>query len=100
MTFGVAECVESVVEEPDPKLLKKYAVGVHDTISNPAHYTAGRAIEPLDVIEDWGLTFHEACILKYLSRAGRKPGSSKLEDLRKARFYLERLIFNEEKLCR
>ena len=45
--------------------------------------------QPIDVIESWGLDFHEAQVLKYLARYKRKGGS---EDLRKARWYLERLI--------
>lgn len=60
-----------------------------DSIHRPAHYTFS-AIEPIAVIEAWGLGFHLGCVLKYLCRAGRK--GSKLEDLRKARWYLDREI--------
>jgi hypothetical protein len=45
--------------------------------------------EPIDVIESWGLNFHEAQVLKYLSRWRRKGGRESLE---KARWYLDRLI--------
>jgi hypothetical protein len=60
-----------------------------DPIVRPAHYTFS-AIEPIDVIETWQLGFHLGNVLKYLARAGRK--GSKLEDLRKARWYLDREI--------
>jgi len=60
-----------------------------DIIENPKHYTADRSIEPLDVIEDWGLNFNEGNVLKYLARWRRKNG---IEDLKKAKFYLDRLI--------
>jgi len=60
-----------------------------DNIARPAHYTEGRMIEPLTIIEDWNLTYHEGNILKYLSRWSRKGG---VEDLRKAEYFLQRLI--------
>jgi hypothetical protein len=60
----------------------------HDAVSAPAHYVSGRSIEPLDVIEDWGLPHHLACALKYIARCQRK--GSPQEDVRKAIFYLER----------
>jgi len=56
----------------------------------PTHYTFGK-FEVIDVIEDWGLGFHLANVVKYVARAGRKSDSP-LQDLKKARFYLDRLI--------
>lgn len=56
-------------------------------ISNPPHYTAGRVHEPIDVISDWGLDFCLGNVVKYISRAGRKDDI--LQDLKKARFYLD-----------
>jgi hypothetical protein len=65
-----------------------------DNVTHPAHYTQGK-VECIDAIEAavTGLTGMEAvctaqCI-KYLWRWKRKNG---LEDLRKARWYLDRLI--------
>ena len=55
-------------------------------ISNPAHYLAGRSIQPIDVIEGWALCHHLACVVKYVARAGRK--NPILEDLKKAEWYL------------
>ena len=62
----------------------------HDSINNPSHYAEGRQFEPIDVIEDWELNFRLANTVKYISRAGRKQDI--LEDLRKARWYLDREI--------
>ena len=59
----------------------------NDIINNPSHYTAGRKHQPIDVINDWGLNFNLGNVVKYVSRAGRK--GSRIEDLKKARFYLE-----------
>lgn len=63
----------------------------YDPVDRPAHYTEDREIEPIDVIDDWTLGFYEGQVLKYISRAGRKT-YSELEDLRKAKFYLDRLV--------
>lgn len=60
-----------------------------DPVNHPAHYTFGR-FEVIYVIEDWQLGFHLGNVVKYLARAGRK--GNKLEDLNKARWYLDREI--------
>ena len=66
-----------------------------DNITKPDHYCDGRKYEPKDVIRDWGLNFNLGSAVKYISRAGRK--GDKLEDLRKARQFLEFEIEAEEK---
>lgn len=66
-----------------------------DIISNPAHYVEGRQYEPKDVIAEHGLNFYMGCVVKYISRAGRKEGSSRVEDLEKARQYA---IFEQNRL--
>lgn len=60
-----------------------------DTVDKPAHYTYS-AVEPLDAIEAWDLPYHLGNVVKYIARAGRKGPA--LEDLRKARVYLDRYI--------
>lgn len=61
-----------------------------DIVKNPAHYTAGRSIEPIDVIEDWALNYHLGNALKYISRAGRKDPSKTRQDISKAIWYMQR----------
>jgi hypothetical protein len=68
---------------PDPDYTKV------DSINHPPHYTFG-TIEPIDVIESWGLGFHLGNCIKYVARAPHK--GSQLQDLEKARWYLDRLI--------
>ena len=69
-----------------------------DSVNHPNHYTQG-SIETIDYMESC-LTEEEFCggckmnILKYVSREKFKNG---LEDLRKARWYLDRLISYLEK---
>lgn len=66
---------------------------IADVINKPSHYTFS-AVEPIDVIETWELGFHLGNVVKYLARAGRKGDA--LEDLKKARWYLDREINNRE----
>ncbi len=62
---------------------------VNDIINKPAHYTQGK-IEVIDFIEDQKLDFRAANVVKYTCRARYK--GKELEDYKKARFYLDRLI--------
>jgi hypothetical protein len=62
------------------------------TIDHPSHYAEGREYEPIDVIEDWNLGFSLGNAVKYISRAGRKDPSTKVEDLKKAIWYINREI--------
>lgn len=48
-----------------------------DNIRHPSHYCFGK-YEPVKVIQDWGLSFCLGNVVKYLARAGRKDGNSKL----------------------
>jgi transcriptional regulator with XRE-family HTH domain len=67
-----------------------------DSVDHPAHYGgASNPYEAIKVIEAWGLGFNTGNTVKYLSRAGKK--GDRLEDLRKAAWYLAREIQNEEK---
>lgn len=66
-----------------------------ETINHPDHYAKGRNYEPIDVIEDWELGFCLGNALKYISRAGRKDDF--LNDLLKAKWYLEREIRKYQK---
>lgn len=71
-----------------PEIVRK----VHDLINNPAHYTRGRKIQPIDVFDDWKLNPWEANAIKYISRHRLKNGK---EDLQKAIWYIEDLIKRE-----
>jgi hypothetical protein len=52
-------------------------------------------IETIDFIEAKQLSYHLGNVVKYVSRAGHK--GERLEDLKKARWYLDREIENLEK---
>ena len=67
-------------------------VSKSDAINHPSHYSEGRKYEPIEVICDWGLNFDLGNTVKYISRAGRKANNSAVQDLKKAKFYLERAV--------
>lgn len=59
-----------------------------DPVNHPSHYTQG-SLEVIDAIEGMALGYHEGNVVKYVARYRFKGG---VEDLKKARFYLDRLI--------
>jgi hypothetical protein len=65
-----------------------------ERVNHPAHYNAG-SIEVIDALEAWGLGFSTGNAVKYIARAKHK--GFELEDLKKARWYLDREIGNAEK---
>jgi hypothetical protein len=60
-----------------------------DMVNHPPHYKAG-GIETIDFIEAKGLGYHLGNVVKYVTRADHK--GNKLEDLKKAQWYLNRAI--------
>ena len=64
-----------------------------EMVNHPDHYNQGK-IEVIDAIEDWGLTFNEGNVIKYVAR--HKHKTNPLEDLNKAKWYLERIIKSYE----
>lgn len=76
-----------------------------DNINHPSHYNSGK-IEVYDFIESQELNFAKGNVVKYVSRAGKKRASGKslnasaLEDLKKAKWYLEKEIKKYEDLSR
>ena len=61
----------------------------NDPVNHPAHYTTG-TIETLDYILDQRCGYLDGQVIKYLSRYRYK--GHPIQDLRKAEFYLRRLI--------
>ncbi|MET7253621.1 DUF3310 domain-containing protein [Dyadobacter fermentans] len=62
-------------------------------VDHPAHY-GGKddPYEAIKVIEAWKLDFPLGNTVKYISRAGKKDATKLLEDLEKAKWYLQRKI--------
>lgn len=73
---------------------------VKESVNHPEHYkslatcdSCGNGIECIDIVEH--LNFNIGNVFKYLWRAGKK--GSKIEDIYKAQWYLEREIERLEK---
>jgi hypothetical protein len=62
-----------------------------DVINSPSHYTQG-SMEVIEAIEGLDLDYHEGTVLKYIARWRHKNG---IEDLHKAKWFLNRLIEKE-----
>ena len=65
---------------------------MNDPVNNPPHYTSG-GIETLDFIRCKKLDYLAGNVVKYIVRHRIK--GNPLQDLCKARFYLDRLIQEE-----
>lgn len=65
----------------------------HDPVNSPSHYRWHPVAECIEIVEHF--PHLEATAIAYLWRAGEKD--NKLEDLRKARWYIDRAIRLEER---
>ena len=63
-------------------------VRIVSNVEHPAHYNIGK-VEVIDAINEWQLDFDLGNVVKYVARAGHKDPSKTVEDLKKARFYLD-----------
>lgn len=62
----------------------------YDPVSHPSHYAEGwsNGAEVIDITEN--LNFNRGNAIKYVARAGRKDPRETVEDLKKARWYIDR----------
>tara|TARA_R100000030_G_scaffold84976_1_gene68171 strand:+ start:81 stop:359 length:279 start_codon:yes stop_codon:yes gene_type:complete len=58
---------------------------------DPGYYI-GSEFQVIDVIEQFKLNHHEANIIKYVVRNRHKNPDNPVQDLKKARWYIDRLI--------
>lgn len=100
-TFGVAFFVRTTPFDTDEKIVPEEIVprGTMDSesrVEHPNYYKLSNGIEVLDVIRD--LPFNIGNVVKYVIRAGKKKEAGlsdkqkQLEDLKKAKFYIEDAI--------
>ena len=67
-----------------------------DPVNRPKHYTEHPSgIECIQITEH--MDFLLGNVQKYIWRAGSKDGNSKINDLEKAQWYLNRAILREKK---
>lgn len=83
--------MEEELKTPDEHLedaIKEKDQQCNDKVNHPSHYNQG--IEAIDIIESWNLDFCLGNVIKYVLRAKYKGNI--IEDLEKARWYLDREI--------
>ena len=77
---------------------KAELLALGDPVNPPKHYNINwkgeKAIETFAYIDSWRMNYAQGNIVKYVSRYPYKGKS--VEDLKKARWYLDRLIEEEE----
>lgn len=78
-------------ERPKTRLATSADFVKPDLINSPPHYTTG-GVETIDFIEAKKLNYNLGNVVKYITRADHK--GSRIEDLRKAKWYLEREILS------
>lgn len=78
-------CAHGLIPKDEPE---------RSAVDHPKHYNVG-GIEAIDAIEAWKLGFNLGNVVKYVARADYK--SKPLEDLKKAKWYLEREIERRSK---
>jgi translation initiation factor 2 alpha subunit (eIF-2alpha) len=77
-----------------PNAVASMALYADDVVNHPSHYKVG-GIETIDFIEAKQLDYHLGNVVKYISRADHKD--EKLENLKKAQWYLNRAVANLSK---
>ena len=83
------DCIKDASDKNSCVSTDKKHNPISNVVDHPSHYNKGK-IEVIDFIEDQGLSFHLGNVIKYIARAGSK--GDKLEDLKNARWYLDRYI--------
>ena len=97
----IQQLANDVIREDEPAIadMVKAAVPRFDNVNHPSHYTQG-AVECIDALKasmtkEEFIGYLKGCQMKYVWRYRMKGG---VEDLRKARWYLDRLISEVEKV--
>jgi hypothetical protein len=68
----------------------KHPASVSDPVNHPSHYTAYKGVEVIQLTEQ--MNFNKGNAVKYVARAGLKSAVTEIQDLEKARWYINREI--------
>lgn len=67
-------------------------------IKHPDYYLKDSGYEVIDVINAWKLGFELGNVIKYVARAGKKDPRKEIEDLEKAKEYIDLQIEKQKKI--
>ena len=62
----------------------------NDPVNHPKHYTHYKGLEVIQLTEQ--MNFNKGNAVKYIARAGIKDEAKEIEDLEKAKWYIQREI--------
>jgi hypothetical protein len=81
-----------ISSSPEEKKIRDYLNRDVDMVNHPPHYNKG--IETTTYIDSWDMGFSQGNVIKYVTRYNLKHDTKEkqLEDLKKARWYLDDLI--------
>ena len=81
-----------ISSSPEEKKIRDYLNRDVDMVNHPPHYNKG--IETTAYIDSWDMGFSQGNVIKYVTRYNLKHDTKEkqLEDLKKARWYLDDLI--------
>ncbi len=79
------DALDKIKDRPKYRLASAF----DDLVNHPPHYKAG-GVETIDFIEAKDLNYRLGNVVKYITRAEKK--GNPIEDLKKARWYLDREI--------
>jgi len=81
-----------ISSSPEEKKIRDYLNRDVDMVNHPPHYNKG--IETTTYIDSWEMCFSQGNVVKYVTRYNLKHDTKEkqLEDLKKARWYLDDLI--------
>lgn len=93
--YGGDDCTRTDFHIHTPNLnekLDKLANSHKEHVNHPSHYGGDTTYETVKVLGAWGLGFLLGNTVKYISRAGKKDPGKLVEDLKKAKWYLDKAI--------
>jgi hypothetical protein len=71
---------------------KSTIIKQNKNVDHPDHYLKDSGHEVIDVINSWNLNFELGNAVKYIARAGKKDSGKMMEDLEKAKWYIQHQI--------
>ena len=86
--------IVEIIPAETPEKTPISPVETTDDPINPSHYTKGDST--YGYIKSWKMNYEEGCIVKYITRWRHKNPANAVQDLEKARWYLDELITRAE----